>query len=86
MMFRHQMTGSWQDSNDCRLPRMSRVSVALLALACTLLMCGVAGAVDYGEINVTSANDGEWSTDLSSNVSNVAGDIIKNATVKGDAL
>ncbi|MEA1869711.1 MAG: right-handed parallel beta-helix repeat-containing protein, partial [Euryarchaeota archaeon] len=90
MMFRHQMTRSWQDSNDCRLPRMSRVPVALLALACMLLMCSVAGAVDYGEIDVMPANCAEWSTNLSNNVSRISGNInvnsgalnISNATIR----
>jgi len=81
----HQMIRSCQSRRDCRLPSTSRVSVALLALACALLICGLVGAADYGEINVTPANCAEWSTNLSSNVSNVAGDIIENATVKGDA-
>ncbi|PXF61242.1 MAG: hypothetical protein C4B59_04635 [Candidatus Methanogaster sp.] len=71
------MTGSCPDGRDCRLPRMSRVSIALLslALACALLICGVAGAADYGEDsgidNITSLNCSTWSALLSNNVSTV---------------
>ncbi|RZB29225.1 MAG: hypothetical protein AEth_01367 [Candidatus Argoarchaeum ethanivorans] len=59
-----------------------------------IIFCGIAGAVDYGEIIVTTTNDSQWSTNLSNNVSNVAGDIIvnggavleiENATVKMDS-
>jgi parallel beta-helix repeat protein len=86
------MTGSCQDGRDCRLPRASRVSVALLSLACALLICGVAGAVEYGAITVTSTNCAEWSTNLSNNVSTVTGGInvetgalnLSNATIRMD--
>jgi parallel beta-helix repeat protein len=72
---------------------MSRVSVALLSLACALLICGMAGAVDYGTITVTSTNCAEWSTNLSNNVSTVTGGInvetdallnLSNATIRMD--
>ncbi len=85
MMFRHQRIGSRQHGRDCRLLRASRVSVALLALAGALLICGLAGAAEYGEIDVTAANCAQWSTNLSNNESRVAGIIIENATVKSDA-
>ena len=55
-----------------------------LFAACTCLvvlfvmMCGVAEAVDYDTITVTPDNYGQWSTNLSNNVSNVTGDIIVN--------
>ena len=78
MMFRHQRIGSRQHGRDCRLLRASRVSVALL-------ICGLAGAAEYGEIDVTAANCAQWSTNLSNNESRVAGIIIENATVKSDA-
>jgi parallel beta-helix repeat protein len=73
---------------------MSRVSIALLALACAILMCGLAGAVDYGEIDVTPANCTQWSTNLSNNNSRVSGNIIvnngavldiENATIRMDS-
>jgi parallel beta-helix repeat protein len=72
------MTGSCPDGRDCGLPRMSRVSAALLSLACAILMCGLAGAAEYGEINITPTNCDQWSTNLSNNDSRVAGDIIVN--------
>jgi hypothetical protein len=50
------------------------------------LICGVAGAVDYGAITVTSANCAQWRMNLSSNESTVQGGITVNATVKGDAV
>lgn len=73
-------------------------AVSLLA-ACTCLivlfviMCGVAEAVDYGTITVTSANYPEWSTNLSNNDSTVTGNInveigavlnLINATIQMD--
>jgi parallel beta-helix repeat protein len=42
------------------------------------MMCGVAEAETYGTITVTTDDDDQWSTDLSNNVSNVAGYIIVN--------
>ena len=72
----------------CRACAVSCGSLILLS-ACALLIlglaCGLAGAVDYGEINVTPANCDQWSTNLSNNESRVAGIIIENATVKSDA-
>jgi parallel beta-helix repeat protein len=69
------MTGSCPDGRGCRLSRMSRVSIALLSLACALLICGVAGAADYGAgsgiDNITSSNCSTWSALLSSNDSTV---------------
>ncbi len=94
-MFRHQMTGSWQDGRDCRLPRMRCTALSLLALVCGAMICGVAEAANYGTITVTTANDTQWSTNLSNNVGNVAGDIIvhdgavpdiEDATMKSDTL
>jgi hypothetical protein len=41
-------------------------------------MCGLAGAAEYGEINITPTNCDQWSTNLSNNDSRVAGDIIVN--------
>ncbi|RLG27413.1 hypothetical protein DRO03_12065, partial [Methanosarcinales archaeon] len=54
---------------------MSRVSIALLYLTCALLICGVAGAADYGEDsgidNITSLNCSTWSELLSNSDSTV---------------
>ncbi|MEA3283004.1 MAG: NosD domain-containing protein, partial [Euryarchaeota archaeon] len=69
------MTGSCPDGRDCRLPRMSRVFIALLALACALLICDVAEAAEYGADsgidNITSSNCRIWSALLSDNDSTV---------------
>ena len=73
------MTGSCQDGRDCRLPRMRCTALLPLALVCALLMCGLAGAVDYGTIEVTTANCAEWSTNLSNNVSRISGNITVNS-------
>ncbi|HDN65108.1 MAG TPA: hypothetical protein ENF23_02240, partial [Methanosarcinales archaeon] len=52
--------------------------VSCISVISLLPFCGYALAADYGTINVTTANDAAWSTNLSNNVSNVAGDIIVN--------
>ncbi|OYT63195.1 hypothetical protein B6U67_03270, partial [Methanosarcinales archaeon ex4484_138] len=68
--------------------------MAILFSVYMFLVCGLAGAADYGNIDVTTANDETWSTLLSNNVSSVAGDIvvndgavlsIENATIKMDS-
>jgi hypothetical protein len=62
-MFRHQMTGSWQDGRDCRLSCMRCTALSLLALVCGLLVCGLAGAVDYGAgSGIDDINSGNCST------------------------
>ena len=60
-----------------RLHRVSRTcAISLLFVSLILLFCGHAMAVEYGEINVTTANCVEWSTNLSDNVSIITGDIV----------
>ena len=50
-----------------------------LIFTLSLLIISIPGrAAEYGEINVTTANDETWSTLLSNNVSKVAGNIIVN--------
>ena len=87
------------EQDGCYRAHLTRCTSAILLPACALLIlglaCGLAGAVDYGAITVTPGNCVEWSTNLSNNVSNVAGNIIvndgavieiENASVKSDIL
>ena len=54
----------------------------VLIFTLSLLIISIPGkAAEYGEINVTTANDETWSTLLSNNVSNVVGDITGNAFI-----
>ncbi len=77
-MIRHQTI---RRGIPCRACAVSCGSLILLS-ACALLIlglaCGLAGAVDYSTIDVTSANCAAWSTNLSNNVSTVQGNIIVN--------
>jgi len=70
------------EQDRCYRAHLTRCTSAILLPACTLLIlglaCGLAGAVDYGTIDVNSANCDQWSTNLSNNNSKVDGDIIVN--------
>ncbi|RZN15551.1 MAG: hypothetical protein EF812_02110 [Methanosarcinales archaeon] len=78
MMFRHQITGLLQDGIIRKIHFMSCASILFLSACILIIFCGLAGAADYDEISVTTANDEAWSTNLSNSVSNVAGNIIVN--------
>ena len=82
------------EQDRCCRAHLMRCTSAILLPACTLLIlvlaCGLAGAVDYGTITVTSTNYVEWSTNLSNNDSTVTGNInvdsgmlhLSNATIR----
>ncbi len=62
---------------------LSRAVLTAFALcAAFIMLCGASEAADYGDIDVTSGNADQWSTNLSSNVSTVSG----NITVYGGAM
>ncbi|CAD7771773.1 Periplasmic copper-binding protein (NosD) [Candidatus Methanoperedenaceae archaeon GB37] len=66
------------------------LTLVLILNLYTLILCNMVRAAEYGEINVTTANDETWSTLLSNNASIVTGDIIvtsgalelSNATIR----
>ena len=85
------------EQDRCYRAHLTRCTSAILLTACALLIlglvCGLAGAVEYGTITVTGTNYAQWSTDLSNNDSTVTGDIIvksgaalhlSNATIRMD--
>jgi parallel beta-helix repeat protein len=53
----------------------SRALLTAFALCTLFLLCGASEAADYGNIEVTTENAHDWSTNLSNNVSIISGNI-----------